>query len=137
MIQKTGSNKVFMATVKAVSPLDGNENFSRIPVGGAGWHCGRKRGAKFLCRIIPDGNDIARMNASVGRLGAAFFAMLLTTAAAMGTEDMRVTESRDGQYINETAITFLKDGSMIALTRRDNGPGGARRRRPRQYRGGR
>jgi hypothetical protein len=32
------------------------------------------------------------------------------------------TQSRGGQYINETAITFLKDGRMIALTRRENGP---------------
>lgn len=32
------------------------------------------------------------------------------------------TQSHNGHYINETAITFQKDGRMVALTRRENGP---------------
>jgi len=32
------------------------------------------------------------------------------------------TQTYEGRYINETAITFQKDGRMIAMTRRDNGP---------------
>ncbi len=33
-----------------------------------------------------------------------------------------VSQSYEGRYINETAITFQPDGRMIAITRRDNGP---------------
>ncbi len=32
------------------------------------------------------------------------------------------TQSYEGRYINETAITFQPDGRMIAITRRENGP---------------
>jgi hypothetical protein len=32
------------------------------------------------------------------------------------------SQSYNGRYINETAITFQKDGRMIAMTRRENGP---------------